>query len=463
MRVLRPFSVLALALLHVGALSAQGQRFSLPQSIRRAIERSVELQQSELKVEAARAKLSQAAHAGVLPKLEWREVIGPIPRARGFLDPKTGFVISPDTSTKIPQDLRYFVQTEIELLQPLHTFGKLPALREAAAQGVEASRAAKLSKQHEIELRVKKLYWSVLLAKEAQRIVEEAQNKLDEADQKLEEKLEEGSEEVSQNDRFKLQVFGYEIAKRRAEVEAQSRMAKEALRLSLGLPADAEFDVADEYLEPVSFGLEGVEVYLELARRQRPEVRRLQAGLNAARSLVRVARSDYYPQFFIAGGIRHNFAKDRYDPKNPFVYNPTNYFRPWALLGFRYSLDFFRTRDKVQEAQIAVQTLDVTERLLHDALQLEVRRAYEKVVETATKLRESKKAMKASERWLRSASMTFDIGVGEIKDLLEAFKANGEMRAEYYRNIYEYNVAVATLEKTVGQTLIDWSAFESRP
>ncbi len=467
MRVLRGFSTFAFVMLAAGLLAAQqgsqGQRFSLSESIRRALERSVELQVGELKVESARAKLSQAAHAGVLPKFEWRETVGPIPRARGHIDPKTGFIVSPDTSTRIPQDLRYFIQTEIDLVQPIYTFGKLSAIRQAAAHGVEASEAAKLAKQDEIELRVKKLYWAVLLAKEAQRIVKDAQDKLDEADQKLEKKLEEGSEEVSQNDRFKLQVFGYEIAKRRIEIRSQSRVAHEALRMMLGLPAGAKFDIADDYLEPVTFRLDSLDTYLALASQRRPEVQQLKAGLYAAKSLVRAARSDYYPQLFFTGGIRHNFAKDRYDPKNPFVYNPTNYFRPFALIGFQYSLDFFRKRDKVRQAQIAVQTLNVNERLLNNALRLEVRKAYEKVIETANKMQESKKAMKASERWLRAASMTFDIGVGEIKDLLDAFKANGEMRAEHFRNVYDYNVAVATLEKTVGQQLVDWSQYRPQP
>lgn len=449
--------------LPVGRVAGQqdeGQRFTLAECLARSVEKSLELQASEFEVRAAESKLQQAAQARILPKFELREVVGPINRARGVVDPETGFVTSPDTTTRIPEDLRYFIQTELDLVQPLLTFGKLSALRDAASYGVEATRAAKQSTRHEVELRVKKLYWSMLLAKEAERIVQEIEEKVDEADQKLEEKLEEGAEDVSQNDRFKLQVFRYEVAKRRAELEGQARLAREGLRMMLDLPEDQPFDVADDYLDPVPFQLDSVEVYETLAAQQRPEVRRLQAGYQAARSKVQMARSGYYPELFLSAGLRHNFAKDRFDPKNPFVYNPTNYFRPFVLLGFRYSLDFFRTRSKVEEAQIAVQTLETNRALLERAVQLDVRRAYEKVVETATKMEASQRSMRASERWLRAASMQFDIGAGEIKDLLDAFKANGEMRAEHYRNVFDYNVAVATLEKTVGGSLINWEELQ---
>jgi len=51
--------------------------------------------------------------------------------------------------------------------------------------------------------------------------------------------------------------------------------------------------------------------------------------------------------------------------------------------------------------------------------------------------------------------MTFDIGVGEVKDLIDAFKANGAMQAEHLQNIFKYNTAIAKLSKVIGRDLYE--------
>ncbi|MCH7681149.1 hypothetical protein IID10_17590, partial [candidate division KSB1 bacterium] len=42
------------------------------------------------------------------------------------------------------------------------------------------------------------------------------------------------------------------------------------------------------------------------------------------------------------------------------------------------------------------------------------------------------------------------IGVGEVKELIDAFKASGTMQAAHLENIFKYNVALAELSKATG-------------
>ena len=51
------------------------------------------------------------------------------------------------------------------MIQPLYTFGKLSNNREAAERGVAASRAKQAQTKNEIALRVKELYYALVMSR----------------------------------------------------------------------------------------------------------------------------------------------------------------------------------------------------------------------------------------------------------------------------------------------------------
>jgi outer membrane protein TolC len=418
-----------------------------------AFENNLSVQSARLSLKASEAKFTQASHAKILPKFQLRNVWGPIPKAGGRLDPSGGFVIPDDVTTSIPGDLRYFTQLDLDLLQPIFTFGKLSGLTNAAHFGVQAGQAKLDGERESIRFRVRQLYWAMVLGKELLTVVQDADTELKKAENKVQEKLDEGSDEVTQTDLFKLQIFRYEINKKLRQALDQRELTKSALKSTLGLTDDVDLDVATEYLDPLGVQLDSLSVYYEMAVRNRAELSQLRAGINARRALVKVSKSDYFPQFFFGGQIKYNFAKDRFDPKGQFIYNPTNYFRPGIVVGMNWNLNFQQTRDKVRVAQAEFLLLAQKEKLLVDGIKLDVQKAYLEVKQAEKNMRDSRKALKASDNWLRSQTMTFDIGVGEVKDLIDAFKANGAMQAEHLQNIFKFNVAVAKLSKAIGRNL----------
>ncbi|MFQ5751672.1 MAG: TolC family protein, partial [bacterium] len=326
-------------------------RLNLAECEKLAFKNNLSIQSAQLSLKTSEAKLTQASHAKILPKFELKNVWGPIPKAGGIVDPETGFVTSPDTNTSIPKDLRYFTQLDVDLIQPLFTFGKLSGLTDAASFGVLADQANIQGKRESVRFQVRQLYWAMVLGKELLRVLQDNDTELKKAENKVEEKLDEGSDEVSQIDLFKLQLFRYEINKRLREVHDKIELTKSALKSTLGLNEDIDFAIETEYLDPLTVRLDSLQVYYDLAIQNRPELTRFRAGLNARRALIRVTKSDYYPQFFFGGQLKYNFAKDRFDPKNPFLNNPTNYFRPGFVLGVNMNLNWMQTRDKVRLAQ----------------------------------------------------------------------------------------------------------------
>lgn len=437
-------------------LPASGQEtkklvLSLEQCEALALKNNPILKAAETGLERLRARQSQAHNAGILPKLELQNIWSAVPRARAVLT-ETGVLTSPDTSTGF-SDLRVFTEMELSWLQPVFTFGKLSSLNRAAAFGVEAGEAGMEKKTSEVRLLTRQLYWGLVLGKELIAVVEDTRKDLKKAEDKLNEMLDEGAEDVSDNDMFKLQIFKYEIDKRRRETLKEIALAASRLRATLGLDENIAFEISAEYLDPVDVQIDSLPKYIALALQKRPELSQLRAGLGASRAMIGVSKSDYFPQFFLAGGIRFNYAPGRDDPRNPWVYNPTNFFRPAFAIGLKMNLNFLQTRDKVRLAQTAYDDLSAKENLLVEKIKLDVQKKYLDLLEARRNIKESEKALRASENWLRSVSMTFDLGLTEVKELIDAYKANGSMKGEHLMNIFKFNTRVAELSEQIGVDL----------
>ncbi len=410
------------------------------------------IQDAELGIAVAEAREHQAATAKYLPRFELRNLWGPSQKAEGIVDPVTGFVTSPDTSFA-GSDLRYFTQLDIDLVQPLFTFGRLSSLADAARFGVDAEEARLDAERNTVRFQVRQLYWSLVLGEELLALIRDADAELTKAETQVEEKLDAGSDEVTQDDLFKLQIFRYDVNKRLRDAEDKLALAAAALRAALGIADDVVIEPAVDFLDPLDIAVDSFDVYWQEAQRSRPELARLQAGVQASAALLRVERSNYYPQLFLGGQIKYNFAKDRFDPRNPFLYNPTNYFRPGLALGVNMNLNFWQTRASVRVAEANYQQVAQKVDQANEGLRLEVQKSYLALRQAQSNLEDSRRAARAGDNWLRSATMTFDIGVGEVKDLIDAFRANSAIQAEHLQNIFSFNVAAAELSKVIGRDI----------
>ncbi len=424
---------------------------SLAQCEELALQHSTTVSEATANLERARLRRAQASHARYVPEFSLRNIWGLIPRARGEFT-ETGVLVSPDTAAGL-SDLRYFTQVDLDIVQPLWTFGRLTGLTKAAKLGVRAGEADLEAKQADVLLQVRELYWGIALGYELLGASEDALAEIEKARTQLQEKLDSGSDEVSQTDLFKFQLFEYEVAKRHRETQERIEVGRSALSAAIGLDPTLPIDIASKKLEPQRVAIDSLSVYLAVALAHRPELARFRAGLDARSIMIGVSRSEYLPQFFLAAQLKYNFAKDRFDSNNPFVYNPTNFFRRGATLGFSWNLNFWRSRDKVRLAQLDYESMAEREPAILSGITLEVTKAYLALRRAEANLLEGEAALKASDNWLRAESQTYDMGVGDIKELIDAFRANGTMKAEQLQNIFEYNRALARLSHAVGRDL----------
>ena len=421
----------------------------LAEAERRALEANPLLAGAEARIEVYRAQETRAKRARFLPELSLRNSWGIIPKQRGAYN-EYGVLVSPDTLLGV-HDMSWFTQVDFRLVQPLWTFGKIGSRIEAAGHAVEASEAGLEKTRADVLLMVRQLYWGVVLAQELENAADDVLEKVAEADTTLNEQYEEGT--ATQNDMFKFQIFQYDAKRRYREVRAGLDETRSGLRAALGLGPDVTVRVETEALDTVSFALGPLAGYLEMARANRPELRELQAGISARRALMVAEQRDAWPTLFFGGSISANVAPDRYDPRNPFWQNLTNYFRGGGVLGFEWNLNFSQHRADAEIQRTEMLQLESQTGALAAMVDQEVREAWLKADRAYTDVAEGRAALQASENWLRAEIQTYDIGMSEIKDLIDAFRANAEMRVTQLKNIADFNTAVAELSRRVGLDL----------
>lgn len=454
---LRSLVGLALAML-AGAAAAPAQApdtvvLDLEEAERRALRYHPLLDRARKDLELSEARRTRASHATLLPRFNLRNVWGPIPRQRGeFTD--AGVLTSPDTSKGI-SDLRWFTQVDLQLTQPLYTFGRADALESAARSGVDASEANLAGTRAEVKRQVRDLYWGVVLGRELQEVAGEVMDRVEEAEGRLREQYEAG--DATQNDLFKFRIFEYRAQKRRREATTELEKARAGLRALVGLDSEVPYRVGHESLRPVDVRVDSLDLdrLMALARRNRPQLDQLRAGIDARRELARASRRERWPDLFVGAEVSLNQAPSRFEPDNPFWEDQTNFFRPGLAVGFNWDLNFIRHRDEARIQRYRAEKQAAALGPLELKVREEVRAKYLEARRARNDLEGSRDALTASENWLRAEMQTLEIGINEIQDVIDAFRANVEMELEHLRNIREYNTALAELSRAVGVDLYE--------
>jgi len=456
---LRPFLrrgvvAVTLLLLPATALSEEGgplpqkiQPLSLEEIVRMGLEASPKLWEQRSMIDRAEAQLGQA-RAGRLPRMDYLQILSLVPEAKG------NAVFSPSSRSDLLNNLGPFTRLELNVSQPLYTFGKLKAHIEAAEKGLEAKTASLARFESELITTLKELYYLIQLNEDLYRLVADTEKELGKAVRKAEELLEEDPGKLTQQDILKLR-YGYNrAAGKRLEIDKARRLIHGALRSLLYFPAGEDFELTEKRLKPVNVALDGLETYKKLAVLRRPEWKELQAGIEAKEAELLAQKRQYYPDIFASGILLYATAPNRDRQENPFVLEEFNTFWGGAYLGWRMALDFGMPK-KVAEKRAELLALQHQQREASTGMLLQVEKAYRDVVEKQKSLQFAREARRNGRALSVLSAASFYLGLGEAKDVFEAFQMYTEGAAEYYLAIKDFNMAVAELARVTGERFLD--------
>jgi len=446
--MLRLLVLLALAPTAAAQPASDTLVLDVQDAIRRALDGSPEVAIESAGRDFAAARMRQANAARYLTEFHVTtgHAVAPGLERHGSPFPDDALYLDPDVRNDWT-NTRPYNEITAELLQPLFTWGELGGQIRAATAAVDVEAARVDAKASEVGLRAGELYYGLGLARALGGIAEETDAALRTARAELQALLDDGDPSVSDADLFQLRLFEQEVARRAAEVEQQEALAASALARQLLRPGAP---VRTGRLEPIPFERGSLADYQALALRHRSELRQAAAGVRAREALVAVARSDYYPKLFLGGTARARYAAGRTQQSNPFVSDSYVGSSVRFGLGVRQNLTFLQTRAKVEQAEAEAAEVRFQREAAEQLVLFEVEEAYRRLAIAEAALAARTEAVAIAGEWLRSEQINFDLGLGDVDDLIGAVRADLEGRAARFDAVRAYNVAVLRLLHATG-------------
>ena len=426
----------------VPSASETVHKLTLDDIIRIGIDVSPTLWARRYIIDEAEAQLREA-RAGRFPRMEYIQILGPVNEARGNV------LYSPNKREDLLQGLGPFTRLELMVNQPLYTFGRLRSYIQAAKGGMEAKKASLNRFRLELVKTLKDLYYTLLLNEDLYKLVAETEKQFAKAVERAEELIEDDAGTLTQHELIKLRYGLARSSGRLVQIEKGRHLVHAALKRLLYLPTGEDLGIAEKRLKAVKFDLQGLEFYKETAIQNRPEWQELDAGILARKAELKAESRKYFPDFFISGIFRYAVAPNRDEQENPFAVEDFNYLLGGLYVGCRWELDF-GIPHKIAQKRAALFTLLMEKKDAVSGMLLEVEKAYREVNEKKKVLFHARKSRKNGRAMAALSSASFHMGLGEAKDVFEAFGIYTEAAAEYYLAVRDFNVAVAELARVSG-------------
>ncbi len=445
-RILGVLVVLALLLAPVGARAAQGPVLTLQQLVTMALKYSPEVRAKKSDVNLAEEQKAEA-RGYYFPQFDALVLGGLAPNA-DLPYVRNGTIVYPDPKHQL-HGMNVFGRLEFQLVQPLYTFGKIAYRERAAAKNVKVKKAGVVAKKGDVMFRVAEAYYGLILAQQGKEAVRDAQAYLTDARGRAKRLLEIRSPHARESDLYRLAVYEGGVEKFGAQAEEGAKVAYQALKALIGYGPDQNFQTPRDLPAPsqAPFPLAH---YIQEALDLRPEFTQLKEGLVARQLLVDAAKADQLPSFFAMISGQFAGAPGRDTDPSPFYEDYYNTYNAGPMLGMKWHFDFGITRAKIRQAQAELQQLKETQKTALMGIPVEVGKAFAKVRENYKASVGLEKSYVNARRWLVTAFSNFDMGIGKMDDIFEAFEKYGFFRGDYLTALYQYNLATAELEKATG-------------
>lgn len=351
-------------------------------------------------------------------------------------------------------DLSIGIGGQLQLLQPLYTFGKIGHRAEAAEHELRARKAQTDMTRADIGVQVAELYEGMLFARDAERFFEETEHWLHRAVEDTEREIEANTGPTEQ-DLLRLQTAVAAIRLGLHQASASRRQAQAGLVAYLGLPVGTEIEPAEVALELLPTPADTRKALIDRALELRPELRALSEGSAAYTALSEAEYAGNLPDFFALAFAFGGYTPGRDVIDSRYVQDPLNGFYPGLLVGARWQLTGPMANRRAEEQLAMARELQAMRKWALSGMPAEVTRAFEDVQRARMDAEEADAAVKKSKRWMVQASADYSVGLGDSRSVTDAAQAYVQLRIAFFDAKFRHNVALAELARVTGTLTSD--------
>lgn len=436
---------------------SQAETLTLEQSLERALSHDPRISELERITEAAQALEKEAgAHMGV--KVETNSFLGIAPAVSGGFFEGDG--CSPASAECEVRNDRYDLDLrdglslwaffQFSIVKPLYTFGKVEHYSAAAKSNIKIKEADVRIQQGSTIIDVKTAYYGHLTAKSTRLFLEDVHRRVESTEALITQWLEEGEGTVTQADQYAVLAAKSLVSAYVAQASALESISLDGLKVLTGVGLENQLSLADQGISPLPLPSGELNVWLEKALANRPEMQQVEHGLRASRELVEANKSMQRPNVYagISGMASYSPGRDRID--NPYVYDPFNDYGASPVIGLQWSWDPQVQSARITRAKAEANAVVEKASFARQGIPFQVAEQYRQVHAMHESVKALEQGAKAGRRWMISSYTDFEAGLNTADKVVTAFQGYVLAYTEYLKTVYAYNLHVAKLEQMAG-------------
>jgi len=431
-----------LTLLTSTAFANEKMVLSVEDCVRIGLDNSKILHASQMRVEAAEARASEA-FTYRLPSLTLGASYMRLSEVPPF---EVTISIPPLTERRMSlwSSILDNYSAKLSLLQPVFTGFRLQSSVRAAEHMAEAAQKDYEREKADAVFSISNTYWGLFRAIESKKVIRES---LDLVNAHLKDAQNLRSQGMAtRNDVLKVQVQLSEVQYLLIQIENAERLARAALNSFIGLPLDTEVEPSSNPSAPEK-SLPAIDSLIEKALRNRPETGAAEARIRASEAGLTLARSAWFPQLALT-------AEYLYARPNPRILPAQDRFDDTWAAGLVLTFDIWtwgRTSHQTAQARAQLdQARDVFSQL-KDAVVLELTQVYLDLVNSLEKIEVAEQGVRQARESYRITKEGYTNGVVRTSELQDAEVALLRARLNYTQALVDFEVSRARLRKAVGE------------
>jgi outer membrane protein TolC len=399
--------------------AAKNTTYNLDQCISIALEKHPSLRASAGAIKANESKVGQAK-ANYYPQINLStsyQRIGPT---------------SPPGSNLDSYD-KY--STDVNVGMTLFDFGKTSTQVKIQNLNVNASRADYADVMTMVVLNVKNAYYNLLQNQRnlvvAIDTMQQFQQHLDQANAFF---------RIGAKPKFDVTKAEVDFGNARLNVlkaENAVRAARITLKDVMGIPGNTDFDIVDNLtFQKTNLQLNDV---LNKAYSTRPDLRSVIAKREATEKSIDLAQKGYYPT--LSGSAGYGYSGTDFPLGSGWNAGAALSFPIFTGLSTKYQVD---------EARANLEVLKANEDSIRQAIILDVKQSYLNLQDTAQQISMAEMTVLQAKENYDLASGRYRAGVGSPIEVADATITLNNVRANLNTALYNYKMAQAALEKSIG-------------
>ncbi len=223
-----------------------------------------------------------------------------------------------------------------------------------------------------------------------------------------------------------------------------SRLARSSFNAILSRPVNAEVEVEQIDVHNPEKG--NFQEYVEVAFKNRPEIKLIDVNLLQTDQQIRLSRSKYYPEVvfswdYIKQGDTASVSGGEYHQASNWE----------ATIGMEWTFwEWGKTHYSVKQQESKKNEVMKTKMELEEQIQLQVKDAVLYLQTAEENIPITKKAVEQGEENLRVSQERYKAQVGTSTEVLDAQRYLTRARVNYFNALFDYNLARARLLRAMG-------------